>query len=75
MTAARTVHTTVTAAGTASPSMNRRPTESSPSSAMQTVPPAKSTARPEVFKACTTDCSGSIPDRRPRRCLVTMNRA
>lgn len=56
------------------PSRNRRLVTSMPS-AMHTVPPAKSTARPEVLSAVTAASSGSSPRRMPRRCRVTMNSA
>ena len=42
---------------------------------MQTVPPAKSTARPEVLRARTAASSGDAPALRPWRCRVTMNSA
>ena len=42
---------------------------------MQTMIPAKSTARPEVLTALTTDVSVSWPAMRPWRWRVTMNSA
>ena len=48
---------------------------SSPSRAMHTVPPAKSTARPAVLRARTAASSGGRPALRPSRCRVTMNSA
>ena len=42
---------------------------------MTTVPPANSTARPEVFIAWTADSSGFSPASRPVRWRVTMNSA
>jgi hypothetical protein len=42
---------------------------------MQTVVPAKRTARPEVLIDATIDSGTLIPRRRLRRCLVTMNSA
>jgi hypothetical protein len=57
------------------PSRNRRLVTSIPASAMHTVPPANSTARPEVLSAATAASSGSLPPRMPFRCRVTMNRA
>jgi hypothetical protein len=44
-----------------------------PSRAMQTVRPAKSTARPEVFTAVTTESTSERPDSRPERWRETMN--
>ena len=46
-----------------------------PSSAMQTMIPAKRTARPEVLTALTIESSVSRPATRPWRCRVTMKRA
>ena len=51
------------------------PSVHSPSSAMHTVVPANSTARPEVFTATTIDSSTGMPRSRLRRCRVTMNSA
>ena len=42
---------------------------------MQTVRPAKNTARPAVFTALTAESSMLRPARRPLRCRVMMNRA
>ena len=42
---------------------------------MHTVPPAKSTARPAVFRARTAASSGGIPALSPWRYLVTMKSA
>ena len=42
---------------------------------MTTVPPANSTARPEVASAATTAASGSSPSARRCRNRVTMSRA
>ncbi len=55
----------------------RKPMRSTsrPSSAMQTVPPAKRTARPEVLRERTAESSVDVPALRPSRCLVTMNSA
>ncbi len=47
----------------------------SPSSAAQTVSPASSTARPEVFSAVTAASSGVCPASSPLRCRLTMNSA
>ena len=46
-----------------------------PSSAMQTMMPANSTARPEVLTALMIEVSTSLPAIRPWRCRVTMKRA
>lgn len=46
-----------------------------PASAMHTVPPANSTARPEVFSAVMAASSGVTPPMTPLRCRVTMNSA
>ena len=42
---------------------------------MITVPPANSTARPDVSIDATAASSGLRPACRPSRCLVTMNSA
>lgn len=57
------------------PSRKRMFITSIPASAMHTVPPANSTARPEVLRAVTAASSGFIPRRMPFRCRVTMNSA
>ena len=75
VTAASTVKTTVSAEATARPFRKLTPRTRMPSSAMHTVLPANRTARPEVSMALTAASSGVSPDCRPRRCLVTMNRA
>ena len=75
VTAASTVKTTVSAEATARPFRKLTPRTKMPSRAMHTVLPANSTARPELSMALTAACSGVSPDCRPRRCLVTMNRA
>ena len=46
-----------------------------PSSAMQTVIPANSTARPEVSTASTIDCSIVLPRCSPCRWRTTMKSA
>ena len=70
-----TVRNTVTAA--AMPSPVRKPTlrMTRPSSATMTVPPAKSTARPEVFIAVVIALGRSAPCRSALRCRLTMNSA
>lgn len=73
--AARTLKITVREAAMTTPSRKRMFITSIPASAMHTVPPAKSTARPEVFRACTADSSDFMPRRMPRRCRVTMKSA
>jgi len=71
----RTVNSTVSAAATATPLRNETPSTSMPSRAMHTVPPANSTARPEVFRATATESIGWSPRLSPRRYRVTMNSA
>ena len=61
------VISTPTAMPTASPRTIDRPIVNRPSTAMITVMPAKSTARPAVSSARTVDRSGSDPDCRPSR--------
>jgi hypothetical protein len=73
--AASTVATTVVAEAMAMPFRKLMPSTSMPSRAITTVAPANSTARPEVSIALTTESSTVMPDLRPVRCLVTMNRA
>jgi hypothetical protein len=73
--AAATVITTVNAAATATPLRKVSRRVNMPSSAMHTVPPANSTARPEVLRATTAASSGLRPRRIARRCRVTMNSA
>ena len=75
VTAAATVNATVSAQATARPFRKVIPSTKMPSSAMHTVPPANSTARPEVSIAATAASSAVSPDCRPRRCRVTMNSA
>lgn len=75
VTAARMLSTTVKEAAMTTPSRNRMFITSMPPSAMHTVAPANSTARPEVFRAVIAASSGFTPRRMPRRCRVTMNRA
>lgn len=75
VTAAATVMTTVSAEATATPLRKVSRSVNMPSSAMHTVPPAKSTARPEVFSAVTAASSGLLPRRMPLRWRVTMNSA
>ena len=73
--AASTVHATVIAAATASPLRNPSPRVNRPSRAMNTVPAANRTARPDVLSASTADRCGSSLDCTARRYLVTMNKA
>ncbi len=58
---ATTVVATLREAATATPYRNDRPSANRPSSAMQTVMPANSTARPEVSSAVTVASSGLAP--------------
>ena len=73
--AASTVQTTVTAAVRAMPSRKSTPRVRMPSRATHTVPPANTTARPEVPAASAAACAGGSPASSPRRCRVTMNSA
>lgn len=73
-TAASTLKTTVKDT-TTTPPRNGRFVTSMPASAMQTVAPSKTTARPEVFSAATADSSVASPRSRPRRSQVTKNSA
>ena len=60
---------------TAGPYRNETPRANIPSSAITTVAPANSTARPEVSIALRTASRTSSPSRSPARKRVTMNRA
>jgi hypothetical protein len=75
VTAAAIVNTTAITEAKAMPSkkLNRR--TSRPSSAMHTVPPAKSTARPAVLSARTAATSDDMPALSPSPCLVTIKSA
>ena len=75
VTAAVTVRNTVNDAATAIPVRNPTLRMSMPSSAMMTVPPANSTARPEVFIAVVIAVVTSAPWRSAFRCRLTMNSA
>jgi hypothetical protein len=75
VSAASTVNPTVIPAAIATPFRKLRPSTSMPSSATQTVPPANSTARPEVFTAVPTASRTSCPARRAQRKRVTMKSA
>ena len=68
------VSTTVMTTWKARPLRKLSRNTSSPRSAMHTVAPAKSTARPEVLSARTAASSGGRPAFRPSRCRVTMNK-
>ena len=59
----------------ANPLTNDKPIARRPSSAMITVEPAKSTARPDVSIASTTDSSMESPLWSPSRNRVTINKA
>ena len=69
------VSVTVMAAVTATPYRNVTPSANWPSSAMQTIRPANSTARPAVLTALAAASSTLRPPRSPVRCRVTMNSA
>ncbi len=69
------VSSTASADATASPSRKLRPSTTMPSSAMITVVPANSTARPAVSIATIVAGATSAPDRRLSRKRVTMKRA
>jgi hypothetical protein len=73
--AATMVRATPMAAATARPYRKLTPRANMPSSAMHTMIPAKSTARPEVLTALMMDDSTSRPATRPWRWRVTMKRA
>ena len=73
--AAAMVNSTVIAAEIPKPFRKPRFSTSSPSSAMHTVLPANSTARPEVFSDLTAASSGVIPALMPVRCRVMTNSA
>ncbi len=75
VTEAATVRTTVTEAAIATPFRKFSRSTSMPSSAMQTVAPAKTTARPVVATAFAAASSTVLPRARPLRCRVTMNSA
>ena len=59
----------------ARPIMYGWPMRKRPNSEMTTVPPAKSTERPEVISDITTALRGSRPSKMPCRYRVTMNSA
>ena len=69
------VSATASAAASAVESRSVTPSTSIPSSAIITVAPANSTARPAVFIASTTASSLSRPPARLSRKRVTMNSA
>ena len=69
------VRTTVSEADTAMPYRNDRPRANWPRRAMQTVIPAKKTARPAVLTALTVASSMLCPAFMALRCRVTMKRA
>lgn len=75
VTAESTVATTVTAAPSAIPVTSPNPSVVMPSSAATTVSPAKTTARPEVFRAVAIESPTPIPAIRFPRCRFTMNSA
>ena len=75
MSDATIVSSTVMDALRASPYRKGRPSTNCPIMAMQTVRPAKNTARPEVLTAPTAASSSPAPARTALRCRVTMNRA
>ncbi len=75
VTEAATVSTTVSEAAMATPLRKLSRRISMPSSAMQTVAPAKTTARPVVVTALRAASVTDMPCRRPLRCRVTMKRA
>ena len=69
------VSSTASDEATAGPYRNATPRANMPRSAITTVAPANSTARPEVSMALTTASSTSSPSRSPARKRVTMNSA
>ena len=69
------VRSTPMAAATASPYRKLTPSANMPSRAMQTMMPANSTARPDVFTALMIELSIGCPATSPCRCRVTMKRA
>ncbi len=75
VTEAATVRTTVSEEAIATPPRKFSRSTSMPSRAMQTVAPAKTTARPVVATACSAASSTLRPRLRPLRWRVTMNRA
>ncbi len=75
VTEAATVSTTVNEAATATPLRKLRRRISMPISAMHTVAPANTTARPVVATEFTAASVTPRPRLSPRRCLVTMNSA
>ncbi len=75
VTEAATVRTTVRLAAMATPLRKLSRRISMPSRAMQTVAPAKTTARPVVATAFVAASVTDSPRFSPRRCRVTMNSA
>lgn len=75
VTEAATVRTTVRQAAIATPLRKLSCRMSMPSRAIQTVAPAKTTARPVVRTASRAASATGSPRRSPLRCLVTMNSA
>ncbi len=75
VTEAATVRMTVSEAAMATPLRKPSRRMSMPSRAMQTVAPAKTTARPVVATALVAASVTDSPRLSPRRCLVTMNSA
>ncbi len=75
MTEANIVTSTASEAVTATPFKNDRPRTNMPNSAIQTVEPAKSTARPEVLMDVATASSTEQPRFNSCRDRVTMNSA
>ena len=75
VTAAVIVTSTTSAAATATPLRKLMPSTNRPSSATMTVPPANSTARPDVFSARMQAASGSRPAVIALRWRVTTNSA
>ena len=63
----QSTRTTATIVAAARPSMNGRPTTKSPSRAMTTVDPAKSTARPAVARATIVATRGGCRSARAWR--------
>ncbi|CAM3710774.1 hypothetical protein STAL104432_28275 [Streptomyces albus] len=75
VTEAATLSTTVSPAASATPLRKLSRSTNMPSRAMQTVAPAKTTARPETVTARVAASRTGSPARSPLRCRVTMNRA
>ena len=73
VTAAVIVISTTIAEAIATPLRKLMPSTNRPSSATMTVPPANSTARPDVFSARMQAASGSRPAVIALRCRVTTN--